>query len=64
MAYRDPWRKNIFLSQYLFIAILCVKMSRVNKAFGSQGKVRWIYGERVESAKTKNRQIAETKTDK
>ncbi len=24
--------ENIFLSQYLFIAILCVKMSRVNKA--------------------------------
>jgi len=24
--------QNIFLSQYLFIAILCVKMSRVNKA--------------------------------
>jgi len=26
------WLKNIFLSQYLFIAILCVKMSRVNWA--------------------------------
>jgi hypothetical protein len=24
----------IFLSQYLFIAILCIKMSRVNKALG------------------------------
>jgi len=32
LAYRDPWPKNVFLSQYLFIAILCAKMSRVNKA--------------------------------
>jgi len=32
LAFRHPWLKNIFLSQYLFIAILCVKMSRVNKA--------------------------------
>jgi len=29
---RNRWLKIIFLSQYLFIAILCVKMSRVNKA--------------------------------
>ncbi len=29
---RHPWLKNIFLSQYLFIAILCSKMSCVNKA--------------------------------
>ncbi len=35
LAYRDPWLKNIFLSQYLFIAILCAKMSRVNKALRS-----------------------------
>jgi hypothetical protein len=27
---------NIFLSQYLFIAILCAKMSRVNKALVSR----------------------------
>jgi len=26
---------NIFLSQYLFIALLCVKMSRVDKALVS-----------------------------
>jgi len=26
------WLKIIFLSQYLFIAILCAKMSSVNKA--------------------------------
>ncbi len=32
LANRNRWLKNIFLSQYLFIAILCVKMSRVNKA--------------------------------
>jgi len=32
LAFRDPWPKNVFLSQYLFIAILCAKMSRVNKA--------------------------------
>jgi len=33
LAFRHPWLKNIFLSQYhLFIAILCVKMTRVNKA--------------------------------
>jgi hypothetical protein len=32
LAFRHPWLKNIFLSQYLFIAILCVKMSRVTKA--------------------------------
>ncbi len=32
LAFRHPWLKNIFLSQYLFIAILRVKMSRVNKA--------------------------------
>ncbi len=31
-AYWDPWTKKIFLSQYLFIEILCAKMSRVNKA--------------------------------
>jgi len=35
LAYRDPWRKNIFLSQYLLIAILCVKIPRVNKALSS-----------------------------
>jgi len=35
LANRNPWLKNIFLSQYLFIAILCVKMSRVNKAYGA-----------------------------
>ncbi len=27
-----PWLKNIFLLQYLYIAILCANMSRVNKA--------------------------------
>jgi len=32
LAYRDPWLKNIFLSQYLFITILGAKMSSVNKA--------------------------------
>jgi len=32
LAFRHPWHKNIFLSQYLFIAILCDKMSSVNKA--------------------------------
>jgi len=29
---RNQWLKNIFLSQYLFITILSIKMSRVNKA--------------------------------
>ncbi len=35
--WKKYWLKNIYLSQYLFylfIAILCVKMSRVNKALG------------------------------
>jgi len=32
LAFRHPWLKNIFLSQYLSFAILCVEMSRVNKA--------------------------------
>ncbi len=32
MANRNQWIKIIFLSQYLFIAILSVKMSHVNKA--------------------------------
>jgi hypothetical protein len=31
LAFRHPWLKNIFLSQYLFIEILCVEMSGVNK---------------------------------
>ena len=31
VAFRHPWHKIIFLSQYLFIAILCVKMSSVYK---------------------------------
>ncbi len=35
MAFRHPCLKNFFLSQYLFIAILCVKMSRVNKALAN-----------------------------
>jgi len=30
------WMKIVFLSQYLFIAILCVKISRVNKALEEQ----------------------------
>jgi len=33
LANRNPWLKNIFLSQYLFITILRVKMSHVNKAY-------------------------------
>ena len=32
LFYRNQCLKNVFLSHYLFIAILCVKMSRVNKA--------------------------------
>jgi len=32
----NPCIKNIFLSQYLIIAILCAKMSRVNKALISR----------------------------
>ncbi len=32
LANRSQCLKNIFFSQYLFIAILCVKMYRVNKA--------------------------------
>ncbi len=32
----------IFLSQYLFIAILCAKMSRVNKALASTTKFFFI----------------------
>jgi len=32
LANRSQCLENIFLSQYIFIAILCVKMSRVNKA--------------------------------
>ncbi len=32
LANRSQCLKNIFLSQYLFIVILCVKMYRVNKA--------------------------------
>jgi len=38
LANRNRWLKNIFLSQYLFIAILCVKMSRVNKALAFKAK--------------------------
>jgi len=32
VGHRNLWLKNIFLLQYLFIAILCAKMSSVNKA--------------------------------
>ncbi len=32
MAFIYLWLKNIFLSQYLYIVILCVKKSRVNWA--------------------------------
>jgi len=36
MAKRNQWLKKYFLSQYLFIAILSVKMSRVNKALNAK----------------------------
>ncbi len=34
--------KNVFLSQYLFIAILCVRMSRVNKALSWLARCAFI----------------------
>jgi hypothetical protein len=37
LAFRWLWLKNIFLSQYLFIAILCAEMSRVNWAYTRVG---------------------------
>jgi len=33
VGHRNMWLKMILISQYIFIAILCAKMSRVNKAF-------------------------------
>jgi hypothetical protein len=37
--------RNIFLSQYLFIAILCAKMSRVNKALVLIDHFKWPSGD-------------------
>jgi len=43
LAFRHPWLKNIFLSQYLFIAILCVKMSHVNNSPNFNIKIFFIF---------------------
>jgi len=42
LAFRWLWLKNIFLSQYLFIAILCVKMSRVNWALQTLYNIHYL----------------------
>jgi len=36
LTLRHPWLKIIFLSQYLFIAILCAKISEVYRALKNQ----------------------------
>jgi len=43
LAFRHPWLRNIILLQYLFIAILCVKMSRVNKVLGRENEEKEKY---------------------
>jgi len=36
------WLKNVLLLQYLFIEILCAKMSRVNKALQGPFEFLWL----------------------
>jgi len=41
LAFGHPWLRNFFLSQYLFIKILCAKISSVYRAYKGTGGPRY-----------------------